>query len=180
MHFTCLLCTIIFQLHYASSTIIELNKQSFVWLPREIMENKVGKDLQRSSSTSLCLKNNQVHLYNSLHILVQSILKDLHQWRLHYLSRKFILFLYCSYCKNSFLVPIQSTTIHCGVILPCSFLFRIVLFVFEDNFFRKGLLPVLSHKLLMLFTQYYLFLLMAQPYLFTKVIFFFLSLGQSV
>lgn len=70
--------------------IIELNKQSFVWLPREIMENKVGKELHRSSSTSLCLKNNQMPLYNSLHILVHPILKDLHGWRLHYLSRKFI------------------------------------------------------------------------------------------
>lgn len=85
------------------------------------------------------------------------------------LSLQEIYLLYCSYYKNSFLVLIQSTTIHCGIILPCCFLFRAVFYVFEDTFSRKR---ASSHKLLLLFTQYYLCLFMAQSYLFTKVIFF--------
>lgn len=38
---------------------------------------------------------------------------------------------------------------------------------------EKGILPVFSHKLLLLSTQHYLCLVMAQSYLFTKVFFFY-------
>jgi len=54
-----------------------------------------------------------------------------------------------------------------SLLLPCTCLNLLSL---DKGFFQCFLI---SHKLLLLFTQHHLFLLMTQPYLLTKVIFFF-------